>query len=1841
MAYNQFRKLKQNIDAARIALTWKPGKQLSPVDIAALQLYSGFGGIKTILYPDAPKSEWAKMGARQEDMRMHQPMREFHEFLRQQLPKAAYHEIISSLKTDTLTAFYTPDVIPRAVYTALAEEGIQPRRLYEPSAGAGIFITEAVNQFPSLEKVTAVEKDLLTGRVLEAVNSTLGVATTTHIKGFEETPVTDNETYDLIASNIPFGNIAVFDEAYFDKGITGKISNYFFAKGLDKIADGGLLAFITADRFINNPSNEQARQYLFERADLVSLAVLPDNLMKETGDTESPCHLVIVQKNIRKTSLSPAEEELLAIATLRNDRGEYYQSQYIINHPDIRLGDDIKEGYDQYGTPSLAVWQKGEMAEIGESLKLLLHRDFSERLDKARFQAAPLEAPKEAAERKKEFTFLPVPEVAASVPSTVQIGLFDIAPVENVNRAIAYLAEADGTVILRQSAKVISTISTSAFPTHETIALLTAKDRHSSRYMYKLVSNVSEISFPATWMNGNILSRELQYLSGKLQQFDYQYNYKGDDSYRTTFDLENDAAKLFGRLMPFHRPGTLLIDGGKVGLVTAIDREARSATFQSFPDGLKDKRLYESYIPLRDKYLELVSLEAEGIAFDALRGQLNYAYDNFVKIYGPLNSLSNKKLLLQDEAFGFKIASSVERREGEEYVKADIMYRALTTGPEKLVTTDPSDALSVCLNDKGRVDMDFIAATCGQSKDDCIEALINLVFLNPKNQRWETTEEYLSGNVVEKLAAAEAQAAASPDNFLFQRSLIAIKQVQPNLIAFEMLDFNLGERWIPTRYYSKFVSEVFDTPTTVTYLPSLDIFRVEPSEQNKKVTAEYAIKPQSGVTMYGNTIMQHALENTAPFFTYEVKSGGTSTRINDNEATQLAHQKIEQIRQQFTDWLNRLPETDKRELETRYNETYNCIVLRHYNGGHLKFPGLDLERLGIKGLFSSQKDATWRITQNRGGLIDHGVGLGKTLTAIVSSHEMKRLKLVNKPAIIALKANVSEVYSTYRKAYPEARVLAPGKEDFTPKQRQRIYHEIMNNDWDCIILTHEQFSKIRQSPEIQKKIIQQELDDMEHDLHILSTQGMTVSKKMMKGLESQKETLKGKLNQAIKDIDSKKDREITFEQLGIDHLTVDESHLFKNLQFTTRHTRVRGLGNMIGSQRALNMLFAIRTLQEKFQSDYCATFLSGTPISNSLSEMYLLFKYLRPGELERRQMSNFDAWAAVHACKSTEFQFSITNEIISVERFSEFIKVPELALMYSEMTDYKTADHIKLQKPSLEEELVCLKPSPQQEAFMEKLKDFARSGKDPVTGQQLSAKEDEWRMLYAFNYAKKMSNDMRLISADYADHPHNKVSECARNIADWYHKSDHVKGTQLFFCDIGTPKPGVFNLYDALKTKLIEDFHIPAAEISFIHDWPDKKKPELFEKFNKGVVRILGGSTPKIGTGCNVQARVVAMHSIDIPLVPSVLEQRGGRGARQGNTIARDHFGNKVKFYFYATERSLDVFNFNLCKNKLFFINQVKNADIQVRRIDEGTMDENGMNLNQYIALLSGNTTLLEKARLESKIGALETAKGAFMREINNARFELAHAQKELTATRELIDKYGADSKQYKSVLKYDKEQVKLNPLQLSSLQSVDPQAIGQYLIDMQKNTLPDPSQQARLIGGLYGFECYLKSTSYFTMTSKERIIENSFYLYSPETGLKYNYNDGLVNIDNPKAAARYFLHAIDRVDNLLSHQKDIQAKLEKDIPQLQELTSKTFQGEAGLRILKDELQKLEREISLQIQKEQSKQEEGKGGPTVVTVAEDIKVLAGSTEVLKRPLQPPRIMPGTSDTERQDYRKAL
>ena len=1219
----------------------------------------------------------------------------------------------------------------------------------------------------------------------------------------------------------------------------------------------------------------------------------------------------------------------------------------------------------------------------------------------------------------------------------------------------------------------------------------------------------------------------------------------------------------------------------QVGVLKDVTRYG--ATFQPLDMEGMQKEKAQLYISMRDTYERLYAQEAERQeANDMLRRHLNTYYDEFVMRYGCLNAKQNVKLLMMDASGRNMLA--LERSEGGTMVKADIFDHPVSFSQETAVAAEsPEEALSASLNRYGGVNLPYMESICDMPQEDMLEALKGRVYYNPIAGNYEIADRFIAGNVVVKAREVEEWIKGHEGHGMMpqaRESLAALHENIPEQIPFEDLDFNFGERWIPTGVYAAYMSRLFDTDVRISYSESLDEYSVACSHRTMKITDEFLVK---GYYRHydGMHLLKHALHNTCPDMMKKVgeDENGNDIKARDSEGIQLANAKIDEIRNGFTEWLDEQSPEFKKRLTDMYNNKFNCFVRPKYDGSHQTFPGLDLKGLGITDLYPSQKDCIWMLKQNGGGIADHEVGTGKTLIMCVSAHEMKRLGLVHKPMIIGLKANVREIAETYRKAYPNARVLYASEKDFEAANRVRFFNDIRNNDWDCVIMSHDQFGKIPQSPELQQRILQAELDTVEENLEVLRSQGKDVSRAMLRGLEKRKFNLQAKLDKVEHAIKSRTDDVADFRQMGIDHIFVDESHQFKNLTFNTRHDRVAGLGNSEGSQKALNLLFAIRTIQERTGKDLGATFLSGTTISNSLTELYLLFKYLRPKELERQDIRCFDAWAAIFAKKTTDFEFNVTNNIVQKERFRYFIKVPELAAFYNEITDYRTAEDVGVDRPHKNEILHNIPPTPDQEYFIKQLMEFAKTGDATLLGRlPLSETEEKAKMLIATDYARKMALDMRMIDPEYEDHPDNKASHCARTIAEYYRKYDEQLGTQFVFSDLGTYQPGQWNVYTEIKRKLVEDYGIPAHEIRFIQECKsEKSRKAVIEAMNEGYVRVLFGSTSMLGTGVNAQRRAVAIHHLDTPWRPSDLAQRDGRAVRKGNEIAKLYADNKVDVIIYAVEKSLDSYKFNLLHCKQTFISQLKSGALGARTIDEGAMDEkSGMNFSEYMAILSGNTDLLEKAKLEKRIASLEGERKSFNKGRRESELKLEEKMLALRNNQVAIAAMTENWEKFMATVQIDREGNRLNPIKIDGLDSTDEKTIGKRLQEIAKNATT--GGQYKRIGELYGFPIEVVSEP--TLRDGLEFTDNRFVV---KGNLRYNYNNGHLAMADTHAAATNFLNALEKIPGIIDQHQKRNEVLEQEIPQLQAIAGKTWKKEDELKQLKSELAALDRKIQLEL----------------------------------------------------------
>ena len=1895
MAYNRKQRLNDNIKAIETAFILDR-EQRTPTtrERLLLERYCGFGGLKCILNPArelADAVHWAKS-----DLELFAPTVELHRLIRENSKnESEYKQLMDSLKQSVLTAFYTPSAVTEALTDVLKEHQIIPEKVLEPSAGIGAFVDSVLDNNPKAD-IMAFEKDLLTGKILRHLHPEQKV----RIEGFEKIEKPFNDYFDLAISNIPFGDVAVFDPSYTAmKGmralVTRRIHNYFFVKALDTVRDGGLVAFITSQGVLNAKNNSAARFMMLYHADLVSAIRLPNNLFTENANTEVGSDLIILQKNSQKESLR-GDDNLFD--TVYNDENRIPTNNYFLEHPERIIHTTAKLDTDPFGKPAMIYTHEDGVEGIAEDLRKMLHEDFKKNLNLNRYlgiEETKAEEVKEVEETEKiEKTEKMKPSIEEKQNDTVvslqkqekptddaelsqksnhqqppvQMTLFDLWGMEEENRLTVHATKKKAEVTVGAAAKKVSRKKASPLvksvnPTFEVVTKPVEKEEKPSLTDTKEQETTQETKpiLPGdepyasiSWeenppINGfyemmmtmapedRVLLRQKAELhrqeqlkalgvedtldpkfkppmepievlkaqighgqskgneakeDSKTQNTLEETNHEREQQKEQERKREEQAKKKEDAMKPrpfdekldsFHREGSMVLDSARnIGVLKDLTKYG--ATFMPLDLNMEQKEKAVLYIALRDAYQKLYTYEAEEQTENKqMRESLNIYYDAFFIRFGNLNAKQNVKFILMD-ASGRDMLS-LERVENGQFTKSDIFDHPVSFSLDEVSHVDsPEEALTASLNKFGRIDLPYMTELSDMLEQELTEALKGRIYYNPLIDGYEIADRFIAGNVIKKAERIEEWLKENPDHAIVRESLEALKASFPEPIAFEDLDFNFGERWIPTGVYSAYMSHLFNTQVSIVYSDSMDEYSAKCSMKTMAITDEYMVK---GYYRHydGMSLLKHALHNTCPDMMKSIGEDehGNDIKVRDSEGIQLANAKIDEIRNGFTEWLEEQSDSFKERLTTMYNRKFNCFVRPKYDGSHQTFPGLDLKALGgkygVKSVYPSQKDCVWMLLQNGGGICDHEVGTGKTLIMCMAAHEMKRLGMAHKPMIIGLKANVAEIAATYQTAYPNARILYASEKDFSTKNRVSFFNNIKNNDYDCVIMSHDQFGKIPQSPELQRQILQAELDTVEENLEVIRTQGKDVSRGMLKGLEKRKQNLEVKLQKIAYSIEQRTDDVVDFRMMGIDHLFVDESHQFKNLMFNTRHDRVAGLGNSEGSQKALNMLFAIRTIQERTGRDLGATFLSGTTISNSLTELYLLFKYLRPKELERQDIRCFDAWAAIFAKKTTDFEFNVTNNIVQKERFRYFIKVPELAAFYNEITDYRTAEAVGVDRPQKNEILHNIPPTPEQEDFIQKLMEFAKTGDATILGRlPLSETEEKAKMLIATDYARKMALDMRMIDPTCEDHPDNKASHCAKMIADYYQRYDSHKGTQFVFSDLGTYRPGEWNVYSEIKRKLIEDYGIPSSEIRFIQECKNERaRKAVIAAMNEGSVRVLFGSTSMLGTGVNAQKRCVAIHHLDTPWRPSDLAQRDGRGVRAGNEIAKLYADNKVDVIIYAVEKSLDSYKFNLLHCKQTFISQLKSGALGARTIDEGAMDEkSGMNFSEYMAILSGNTDLLDKAKLEKKIASLEGERKSFNKGKRDSETKLQSKTAELGNNKASLKGMTEDYGKFMGKARKDKDGNILNLITLDGVESTNLEVIGKHLQMLaEKETT---GGQYKRIGEIYGFPVKIVSKTSFE--NGLPFVDNRFFV---EGNYKYQYNYGHIAKSDPIAAANNFLNALQKIPSYIEQYDSRCKALEKEIPQLEEIAGKTWKKEEELKGLKAELAALDRKIQLEL----------------------------------------------------------
>lgn len=1436
-------RLRSNVEALELLRSlMKEGREATADERDVLGRYRGWGGVdlgraySTDMMRRSSNGRW---GTQTENDKLLSRLADIID----ELDPDGKRGVLSAINRAALTSYYTPTAVAKTLNDFVELAGFKGGNMLDPSMGSGIFegtMSKAVQQRTMIH---GVELDWLTGQIARNLYPDANVLVT----GYEQAGTADN-AYDVVMSNIPFGDLSVTDKTWkhdsspVRKAAQNRIHNYFAVKMLDNTRPGGLCVIMTSNAILDTKSNQIIREHLADKAEVLGVVRLPDNTFKGAG-TSVVTDVILLRKY---------KNEADRIATRGN---ETYTTN--IEKPFLSSGElQLKNPTDgkTYDVTVNGYFTKNKDMMIGDG--------------KAGGQY-----------RADEF------------------GLSSAMSTDEIAKSIRNLVEK----------RIVADRKGKLFDTHKT-----------EREVKQAVSEA----------------------------------YKGDGNYISS--------------------GNIVEQDGMIGVVTSTKNKYGdvTTTFNEIPSLKGKAERIQAMLPIRKAMKQLIDMQIQGVDNNHLeeaRTELQNTYDAFVKKYGRLNDKAND--FLTEDIDGYTLRS-LEKYKDSKFIGLSDIFTKNTIKPALDMTTakTPQDAISLSLAEYGEIKPSFMKDVLGENwAEQCDDILFKTPFTEDE---YETVDAYLSGDVKTKLE--QARAAAKEDATL-QRNVDALEAVQPKDIPFEDISIRMGARWIPAEVYTDFMFEQFGIPkytykdnkSGVEYLPEVDqyVVNVDKNELGGEADAWRTSRRSA------SEVFTAALQDKSLSVFDTVKEGGKETKVLNKEETELLNNKIQDLRTAFEDWIGQNPEREEM-LMRLYNDKFNRTVLRKFDGSHLNVAGLM-----AKELRPHQKDAVWMLVNNRGGIVDHIVGAGKTLVMQSAIMEMRRMGIAKKPMIIALKSTVAQIAKEFREAYPAARILAPTEKDFAANNRKKFMAQIALNDYDCVILSHDQYNMLPHTEEVERSVIDEQMAQLDNAIEFLYGQDdkSQLTKKQIKGLEKRKNNLETKLTNLL---DRKIDREFTFEGLGVDYLFVDECQHFKSLPYVSTYDRVAGLGDKKGSQKSIALLNGVRYLQKMHQGDQGTIFLSGTTISNSLSEIYHLLNYLRPSEMERLGMTTFDAWAGNFAIHTAELEYGVTSELKEKDRFRSLTNIPELAKMYAEIADVRNDLNLKLPKPKMRSHIVTV---PQTDLMQEINREIVNmvKGKDGRYFNITSNDNTPWGLLASTLSAKAAINP-RLIDESWETEG-GKIPAVCENVKKIYDQFAEQKGTQLIFCDTGVPGKGKkYDAYSDIINRLVNDYGIPRKEIADIHEAnTDEKRKELFAKVNDGSVRILIGGTKNMGTGVNVQKRIVAMHHVDVPWTPADREQREGRGVRQGNEIARDFNDDNVDVYFYATEGSLDMYKYQLQETKGKLFAQFKSGTIGDRTFDEGDA-EGDFDPAEVVAMLSGNPVIFEKSKQDKKVEKLRRAKRAY-----------------------------------------------------------------------------------------------------------------------------------------------------------------------------------------------------------------------------------------------------------------------
>ncbi|HEO6617280.1 TPA: DEAD/DEAH box helicase family protein [Streptococcus agalactiae] len=1486
-------KVETNVAAVRLVKSLESEhRQATPSEQELLAKYVGWGGLANEFF-DEYNPKFSKE--------------------REALKTLVTNKEYSDMKQSSLTAYYTDPHLIRQMWEKLERDGFTGGKILDPSMGTGNFFAAMPKHLRENSELYGVELDTITGVIAKHLHPNSHI----EVKGFETVNFNEN-SFDLVLSNVPFANIRIADSRY-DKPYM--IHDYFVKKSLDLVHDGGQVAIISSTGTMDKRT-ENILQDIRETTDFLGGVRLPDTAFKAIAGTTVTTDMLFFQKHVDKGYVADDLAFSGSICYDKDDRiwlNPYFDGDYnsqVLGTYEVR----------NFNGGTLSV--KGNSDNLIEAVQTALKQVKSPRsVDPSDILITP-----DVMRRQV---------IDTSIPSDIRESLDQYS-----------FGYKDSMVYYRD---------------HKGI---------------RVGTKTEEISY--------YVDDE-----GTFKAWDTKHSQKQIDRFNDLEVTDSTALDVY-----------VTEEATKRGQFKGYFK--KTVSYEA-PLSEKEVARIKGMVDIRNAYQEVIAIQRyydyDKEEFAHLLGKLNRTYDTFVKRFGYVNSAVNRNLFDSDDKYSLLASLEDESLDPSGktviYTKSLVFEQALVR-PEKEVTAVSSalDALNSSLADGRGVDLDYMMSIYQtDSKATLIEELGDAIipdperYLNDREVVYVSRQDFLSGDVMTKLEVVDLLIKEDNSDFPWVYYQGLLEDVEPPRVTLADIDYRIGSRWIPLAVYGKFAQETFMGQTfDLTDQEVSTVLEVSPIDGTMSYQSKFAFRYSTAMdrslgvsgSRYdsGRKIFENLLNSNQPTITKQVEDGDKKKHVTDVEKTTVLRAKETELQELFQDFVSSYPEVQQM-IEETYNSLYNRTVSKVYDGSHLTIDGL-AQNISLR---PHQKNAIQRIVEEKRALLAHEVGSGKTLTMLGAGFKLKELGMVHKPLYVVPSSLTAQFGQEIMKFFPTKNVYVTTKKDFAKAKRKQFVSRIITGDYDAIVIGDSQFEKIPMSHEKQVTYIQDKLQQL-RDIKQGSDSDYTVkeAERSIKGLEHQLEELQ-KLE---------RDTFIEFENLGIDFLFVDEAHHFKNIRPIT------GLGNVAGitnttSKKNVDMEMKVRQVQG--EHDYRnVVFATGTPVSNSISELYTMMSYIQPDVLERYQVSNFDSWVGAFGNIENSMELAPTGDKYQPKkRFKKFVNLPELMRIYKETADIQTSDMLDLPVPEAKVIAVESELTEAQKYYLEELVDRS----DAIKSGSVDPSVDN--MLKITGEARKLAIDMRLIDPVYTLSDNQKILQVVDNVERIYREGENEKATQMIFSDIGTPKSKEegFDVYNELKDLLV-DRGIPKEVIAFVHDAnTDDKKNSLSRKVNSGEVRILMASTEKGGTGLNVQSRMKAVHHLDVPWRPSDIVQRNGRLIRQGN----QH--QEVDIYHYITKGSFDNYLWQTQENKLKYITQIMTSKDPVRSAED--IDEQTMTASDFKALATGNPYLKLKMELENELTVLDNQKRAFNRSKDEYRHTIAYCEQNLPVLEKRLSKYDRD----------------------------------------------------------------------------------------------------------------------------------------------------------------------------------------------------------------------------------------